>query len=101
VPVFTADHVPTAHAAVVPLADSGALVAYDVGPNGRRVIRLARITSAGRRTAEATVPGSEGGAYPQLALTSAGDAVVAYTVTEGDVRTVKAARVVVRSLTGR
>ena len=100
VPIFTGGQVPTAHAAVVPLPDGGALVAYDVGPDGKRLIRLARITHAGRRSAEATVPGSEGGAYPQLALTSGGDAVVAYTVTAGEVRAVKAARAVVRPPTG-
>ncbi len=93
VPVLEADHVPTAHAAVVPLADGGALVAYDVAPEGRRAVRVARVSAAGRRIAEATVPGSEGGTYPQLALPSAGHAMLVYTVSAGDVVAVKAVRV--------
>jgi hypothetical protein len=93
VPVYTGDHVPTAHVAVAPLADGGALIAYDVGPDGSRVIRLARIAREGRRTAEVTVPGSHGGGYPQLVILPGGDAIVAYTVIAGDVRGVKAARV--------
>ncbi|MGH7631320.1 MAG: exo-alpha-sialidase [Gemmatimonadales bacterium] len=57
VPVLEADHVPTVHAAVVPLANGGALVAYDVGPGGGRVVRVARISPSGRRLADATVAG--------------------------------------------
>jgi hypothetical protein len=91
--VFRAQHVPTAHAAVAALADGGALVAYDVGPDGARVIRLARISPDGRRVAEATIPGSTGGGYPQLARTGWESAVVAYTATAGDRRSVRAVRV--------
>ncbi len=93
VPVFTGDHVPTAHPAVVALADGGALVAYDIGPEGARLIRLARITADGRRGAAADVAGSRGGAYPQLVRTSADAVILAYTVTSGDARQVRAARV--------
>jgi hypothetical protein len=93
VAVFEADHVPTAHPAVVPLGDGGALVAYDVAPQGRRSVRLARVSAAGRRIAEATVPGSAGGTYPQLALPSAGHAVLVYTASAGDGAAVKAVRV--------
>jgi hypothetical protein len=93
VPVFTDEHVPTAHPAVVPMADGGALVAYDVGPKGARLIGLARITADGRRRAEVTVAGSQGGTYPQLARTSADAVILAYTVTAGDTRQVRAARV--------
>ncbi|HET8624530.1 MAG TPA: sialidase family protein [Gemmatimonadales bacterium] len=93
VDVSRAEHVPTAHATVLALADGGALVAYDVGRAGARVIRLARISAAGQRVAETTVPGSAGGAYPQLVRTGWETAVLAYTVTAGEQRTVRVARV--------
>ncbi len=93
VTVFTGEHLPTAHPAVLPLADGGALVGYDVGPGGARVIRLARVFADGRRPAESTVGSSAGGAYPQLALSAPGIAVLAYTMTAGDARAVKAARI--------
>jgi hypothetical protein len=93
VAVFRATNLPTAHAAVVALADGGALVAYDVGTDGSRVVRLARVSTDGKVVAEATVPASAGGAYPQLARTGWESAVVAYTVTTGDQRAVRAVRV--------
>jgi hypothetical protein len=93
VAVYQGKHVPTTHAAVVPLADGGALVAYDVGPRGERVVRVARISPAGRRVAETTIAGSAGGAYPQLVLLAPDAAALAYTVTAGDNRSVKLATV--------
>lgn len=93
VPVFEADYVPAAHPAVVPLANGGALVAYDVGPGGRRVVRVACISASGRRLADVTVAGSEGGAYPQFALVSPGVAVLAYTLTVENTRAVKGVKV--------
>jgi hypothetical protein len=90
---------PGAHAAVAGLPDGGALVAYDVDGHGRRVIRLARVSPAGRLVATTTVPGSAGGGYPQLAPLDSGAVALAYTVTAGEVRRVLAA--VVRLPTAR
>lgn len=88
-----------AHPAVAGLSDGGALIAYDMDGGGHRVIRLVRVSSAGRALEQATVPGSAGGEYPQLARLGSGAVVLAYTVTAGDLRRVRAA--VVRLPTAR
>ena len=90
---------PGAHAAVAGLPDGGALIASDGDGGGDKVIRLARVSSAGRTLAQTTVPGSAGGGYPQLALLDSGTVVLAYTVTADDLRRVRAA--VVRLPTAR
>ena len=90
---------PGAHPAVAGLPDGGALVGYDVDGHGRRVIRLARVSSTGRLLATTTVPGSTGGGYPQLAPLDSGAVALAYSVTAGEVRRVLAA--VVRLPTAR
>jgi hypothetical protein len=76
--LVSAAGVPTAHAAVVPLRDGGALVAYDVTKRGDRRVMLARVRADGSLGATAAVPGAEGGAHPQLALAGEG-ALVAWT----------------------
>lgn len=79
VPLVTGAHVPTSHAATVALADGGALAAYDVAANGSREIALARLGADGRLSWKESVAGSAGGRYPQLALTSQGTALLAWT----------------------
>jgi hypothetical protein len=91
VTVLGGSRIPAAHPAVAGLPDGGALVAYDADEHGERVIRLARISPAGRILAQARVPGSVGGGYPQLALLDGGAVALAYSVTAGDVRRVQAA----------
>lgn len=82
----------TAHSAVQPLADGGALVATDVDVDGSRAIRLARITAEGEVAAAKTLEGSSGGSYPQIAM--AGDAaLVAWTGSTEDGSAVRLVRV--------
>jgi hypothetical protein len=76
--LVSAAGVPTAHVAVTPLEDGGAVVAYDVTARGDRRVVLARVQADGSLGATAAVPGGEDGAHPQLART-AGGAVVAWT----------------------
>jgi hypothetical protein len=91
VTVLGGQRISGAHPAVAGLPDGGALVAYDIDERGNRVVRLAQVSPAGRTVAEATVPESGGGGYPQLALLDSGAVALAYTVTTGDVRRVQAA----------
>ena len=65
--LVTGKSVQTAHAAVQPLADGGALVALDLDEEGNRAIRLVRIDARGRIAGAETLEGSAGGKYPQLA----------------------------------
>ncbi len=95
VPLYQADQVPTAHVSVAALPDGGALVAYDVGMGGAgaRVVQVARVTPDGHRAALAMVPASDGGGHPPLAVTGRSTAALAYPVTAGDARSVRAARI--------
>jgi hypothetical protein len=93
VAVVTAPTVRTAHSSVAALPDGGALVATDVGTNGGRAIRIARISADGRITGAVTIPGSADGSYPQLTLAGEGSAVVAWTAPEGESGSVRLARV--------
>ena len=87
----------TAHSSAIALADGGALVATDVGADGGRAIRIAQFRPDGRMGAAVTVPGSNEGSYPQLALVDDGGALVAWTVPEGDGTRLRMARVAVES----
>ena len=84
--------VPTAHAALQPAADGGALVALDVSPDGRRSIRLIRVDGAGKVSRSLLVPGSEGGTYPQIAVREDGDVIVAWTAARGESNGIALAR---------
>ncbi|HEU5169286.1 MAG TPA: hypothetical protein VFU46_02045 [Gemmatimonadales bacterium] len=53
------------------------------------MVRLALVSSTGRRVADMTVAASAGGAYPQLVLAAPRVAVLAYTVSQGDRRAVR------------
>ncbi len=79
VPLVTGAHIAPSHAAAVALADGGALAAFDVAPDGSRVIGVARIAPDGTVAWKENVPGSAGGRYPQLALAADGAAIVAWT----------------------
>ncbi len=93
VPLVAGATVRTAHSSAVALPDGGALVATDVGTNGGRAIRVARLDTGGRIAAAVTIPGSDEGSYPQLAVTDGGNAVVAWTAPEGESGRVRLARV--------
>ena len=97
VPLVTGPTVRTAHSSAVALPGGGALVATDVGTNGGRAIRLARLRPDGRIAAAVTIPGSEEGSYPQLALADDRSALVAWTMPEGDATRLRTARVAVGS----
>lgn len=79
VPLVTGAHMPPSHAAAAALAHGGALAAFDVAPDGSRVIGVARIAPDGLLAWNVTVPKSAGGRYPQLALTADGGALIAWT----------------------
>ncbi len=87
---------PTAHPAVAPLPDGGALVAFDVAPGGARWIVLARIGLSGQLTARQQIAGSDGGLYPQLAVAGPNSAVLAWTGRSGEIRTLHLARIGLR-----
>jgi len=88
--------VPTAHAALQPLAGGGAVVALDVSPEGSREIRLVRVDGAGNVGESIRIPDSNGGTYPQLAVTKAGDVLVAWTAPRGESTALALARVPLR-----
>lgn len=97
VPLVTGATVRTAHSSAIALADGGALVATDVGTNGGRAIRVARILPDGRLGAAVTIPDSDEGSYPQLAAAEGGSALVAWTMPEGESTRLRLARVAVES----
>ena len=85
----------TAHPAIVALPGGGALVAFDVGADGGREIRLARVGADRTVRDTLTVAGSAGGRNPQLALAGDGAAVIAWTAPggAGEDGTVRLARI--------
>jgi hypothetical protein len=50
-----------------------------VSPDGKRLIRLARLLPSGKVGGQQEVPGSEDGKYPQLAVVDSTTAAVAWT----------------------
>ncbi len=72
----------TAHASVAIASEGGVLAAWDMSPDGHRMIQLARIDAAGRLARTISVPGSTDGRYPQLEVLGDSTAVVAWT--QGD-----------------
>ena len=79
VPLVQGQALGVAHPAVVSLPSGGALAAYDVSPDGKRLIRVAELLSSGKVAAQQQVPVSEDGKYPQLAVPDSTTAVVAWT----------------------
>jgi hypothetical protein len=84
VPLAQGQALGVAHPAVVSLPTGGALAAYDVSPDGKRMIRLAQLLPSGKLGAEQQVPGSEDGKYPQLAVLDSTTAVVGWTEAGGN-----------------
>jgi hypothetical protein len=84
VPLVQGQALGVAHPAVVSLPGGGALAAYDVSPDGKRLIRVAQLLPNGEIGAEQQIPGSEDGKYPQLAVLDSSRAVVAWTESKGE-----------------
>jgi hypothetical protein len=82
-----------AHPAVAALPGGGALAAYDVSPDGRRLIRVAQMLPGGRMGAQQAIPASEEGKYPQLAVLDSTTAVVAWTEAQGEGSSMRMARI--------
>jgi hypothetical protein len=93
VPLVQGQALGVAHPAVVSLPTGGALAAYDVSPDGKRLIRLAQLLPSGKVGAEQQVPGSEDGKYPQLAVLDSTTAVLAWTESKGDGSRLRLARI--------
>lgn len=78
---------PSAHAALLPLAGGATLAAWDIAADGSRRISAAHVAGAATAVRGVAVPGSEGGMQPQLAALGAGGAYLAWTrVTDGSRR---------------
>lgn len=90
--LVTGSRVGTAHPAVAPLADGGALAAFDISAGGDRRIEIARLTPDGSIAGKTTVPGSDEGKYPQLAVLDDSTAVVGWTATVGEGSRMRLAR---------
>ena len=84
VPLVQGRALGVAHPAVVSLPRGGALAAYDVSPDGKRLIRVAQLLPNGKVGAEQQIPDSEDGKYPQLAVLDSSRAVVAWTESKGE-----------------
>ena len=84
VPLVQGQALGVAHPAVVSLPRGGALAAYDVSPDGKRMIRLAQLLPSGKVGAQQQVSGSEDGKYPQLAVLDSTTAIVAWTESKGE-----------------
>ncbi len=93
VPLVQGQALGVAHPAVVSLPTGGALAAYDVSPDGKRMIRLAQLLPSGKMGAQQQVPGSEDGKYPQLAVLDSTTAVLAWTESQDEGSRVRVALV--------
>jgi hypothetical protein len=98
VPLVQGQALGVAHPAVVSLPMGGALAAYDVSPEGKRMIRVAQLRPSGEVAVQQQVPGSEEGKYPQVAVLDSGTAVIGWTEARGEGSTIRLARI---SLKGR
>jgi hypothetical protein len=93
VPLVQGKALGVAHPAVVSLPGGGALAAYDVSPDGKRLIRVAQLLPSGKVGAQQQVPGSEDGKYPQLAVLDSTTGVVVWTESRGDGSRLRLARI--------
>ncbi|HET6778084.1 MAG TPA: hypothetical protein VFH26_04300 [Gemmatimonadales bacterium] len=93
VPLVQGEALGVAHPAVVSLPGGGALAAYDVSPDGKRLIQLARLLPGGTLGAQQQIPGSDSGKYPQLAVVDSTTAVVGWTEAEGEGSRMRLARI--------
>jgi hypothetical protein len=93
VPLVTGKSLPSVHGSVAALADGGAVAAFDAGADGARVISVAELRDGEGGARIGTVPGSAGGAYPQVVAISASTAVVAWTARSDGLSELRLARV--------
>lgn len=93
VPLVTGRGLQTGHGAIAPLADGGALAAFDVDESGGRAIRLARMGADGSLAASRTLEASTGGSYPQVLAVDGNTALVAWRQTGDEGAGVRLARV--------
>jgi hypothetical protein len=93
VPLVQGQALGVAHPAVVSLPKGGALAAYDVSPDGKRLIRVAQLLPSGEVAVQQQVPGSEDGKYPQLAVVDSTTAVVGWTESKGEGSRLRLARI--------
>jgi hypothetical protein len=70
---------PTGHPRVAALPDGGAVVAWDVGEDGRPALHVAHISPDGRAGPSLTVPGSASADHPEVVSLGDGRAIVAWT----------------------
>lgn len=75
------DQLPTAHVSLAAATGGQAVVAWDLGPDGKRAVTLARTDDTGRRVQQSFAIGnSEGATYPQVVLLEGGnEALVVWT----------------------
>ncbi len=84
VALVTDSLLPSAHAALLPLAGGATLAAWDIDADGARCISAALVAAGAATVQSVAVPGSEGAVQPQLAGIATGGAYLAWTrVTEG------------------
>ena len=91
--------VTTGHAAVVALERGWSAVAWDVNDRGERRISAALVNPAGR-VQPVSVPGADGGSYPQLARLEEGDIMLAWTRTLPEGSRIELARIPYRTDAG-
>ena len=96
VPLIQGEALGVAHPAVVSLPGGGALAAYDVSSDGKRLVQLARLLPTGTVGAAYRIPGSEDGKYPQLAVLDSNSAVVGWTESKGQGSRMRLARIDLR-----
>ena len=84
--VQTGGQLPTAHVSLAAAAGGKAVIAYDLGPAGKRGVTLAQIDESGQRVLQAfPIEKSEGATYPQVALLQGGsEALVVWTTPAND-----------------
>jgi hypothetical protein len=86
----------TVHPAVASLSRGGALAAYDLTAQGEPRIGVARLSPDGSVSGRTTIPGSDGGKYPQVVVMGDTAAVVAWTEATGTGPRVQLARLDLR-----
>lgn len=97
VPLLVRPSLPPAHVAVAGLPDGGALGAYDVDAEGKRLVTVAWVSPQGTLRSQAAVHRSERGSYPQLVTFGQDRALLAWTETGDGGSRVRVARVRLRT----
>ena len=92
-PLVTGKSLPSVHGAVAALPGGDAVAAYDATADGARAIGVAWLPAGGDKPRRTTIPGGEGGVYPQIVAAGAGLALLAWTAGADDRSEVRLARV--------